>query len=78
MVLTCLTQVFLAIHNKTGQGRAVKRVRRDTQDADEALQKELEIMSRLLGSPHVVTVFDGYLDPTYRYMVCHMGCMQGR
>ena len=44
-------QVFLAVHKTTGVSRAVKRVKRDNEEADKALQKELATMQRLLGCP---------------------------
>lgn len=66
-------QVFLAMH-KSGVSRAVKRVRRDNEAADQALQRELEVMQRLQGCPHVVHVVDAFVDEEYRYVVmelCH-------
>jgi len=69
IISTFSQQVFLAVHDATGVGRAVKRVRRVEHAADEALQKEVKVMQILLGCPHVVNVLDAFIDDEYRYMV---------
>jgi len=64
--------VYLAVHKLSGVSRAVKRVRRASHDAEEALKKELEVMQRLKDCPHVVRVIDSFVDDTYRYMVMEL------
>jgi len=66
-------EVYLAVHKTTGVSRAVKRVRRDNRDADEALQKEHEVMLKLVeGCDHVVKLKDAFVDDTYRYLVLEL------
>ena len=66
-------EVFLAVHKSTGISRAVKRVRRDNREADDALQKELDVMLRLTeGCEHVVQVKDAFVDDEYRYLVLEL------
>eukprot|EP00928_Gymnodinium_smaydae_P053730 TRINITY_DN37656_c0_g1_i1.p1 TRINITY_DN37656_c0_g1~~TRINITY_DN37656_c0_g1_i1.p1 ORF type:complete len:666 (+),score=95.08 TRINITY_DN37656_c0_g1_i1:61-1998(+) len=64
--------VFVAVHNGSGVSRAVKRVQRSNHTADLALQKELQIMQRLRGCPHVVQVIDAFADEQYRYLVMEL------
>jgi len=64
--------VYLAVHNSSGISRAVKRVERSNPAADQALQKELEVMQRLRGCPHVVQVIDAFADEKYRYVVMEL------
>mmetsp|Transcript_86252 Transcript_86252/g.142826 ORF Transcript_86252/g.142826 Transcript_86252/m.142826 type:complete len:633 (+) Transcript_86252:15-1913(+) len=65
-------QVFLAVHNSSGVSRAVKRVERSNAAADRALQKELEVMQRLRGCPHIIQVIDAFADDRYRYVVMEL------
>jgi len=65
-------QVFLAVHNSSGVSRAVKRVERRIEAADRALQRELEVMQRLRGCPHIVQVVEAFADEKYRYVVMEL------
>lgn len=65
-------EVFVAVHQKSGVSRAVKRVRRSNAEADAALIKEYEVMKKLQDCPHIVRVYDGFIDDEYRYMVMEL------
>ena len=65
-------EVYLAVHKTTGVSRAVKRVRRDNREADEALQKERDVMWKLKDCDHVVKIKDAFVDNEYRYLVLEL------
>ena len=52
--------------------KSCNRVKRATSNADAALQTELSMLERLLGSPHVINVLDAFMDNQYRYIVLEL------